>query len=865
MPARRARSGGYRQRQHAERKRQRRHHNRAEPELRRLNCRLGIRKPFLHFHHRKFDNQNCVFRRQPDKRYQSDLKIEVVFNPAHPHRQQRPEHRKRHREDNHNRQRPFLVLRRQNEENHNQPEHKRLRRRSARLFFLIRRTDPRQSIIAAQHFRRDFFHRRNRLSGRISRRRVAHYLRRRKDVETVDQLRPRNALYLNQRRQRHQCPGSRLDVHIAQVVRRTAEFVFRLQRNAEVSAHIGKVVDIQAPERGLHHRIDVVNRHVKHFRLLAVKVNAILRRADRKRRLDVRQFRAFVRRVGKFLRFRHQLRRSLACLVLDIALKPAGRAHAHNRRHAERIGDALVLAHADARILKRQLRRRLPCALPQAPVFERNKADARISVLAGRKHIVAVNRQKILHVRVFPHRRADFFGKLFGARQRRRLRQRIRHQQIPQIFRRHQPRRHDFKQRRNAEQYRRKPGNRPPPVRQKVMHSRQIPARRLVKKGVKPPKERRRFLPALFLLDNQRAQCRRQRQSHQCGNQHRYRNRYRKLLVHNPGHAAQKRNRQKYRRQHQRHRDHRPRHFLHRLNRRLFRRQPFFVHQALDVFQHDNRVVNHDTDCQNQPEQRQKVNRKAQQIHSGKRADNRHRHRQNRNQRRPHILQKQVHNRNNQQHRFKKRMDNFFNRHVHEQRRVVRDFVGNPLRKALGQFRHFLLDQIRRFQRVRPRLQINRKRHRRLAVKGGGYAVVLRPEFNPRHVLEPQHSADIVALEDDIAEFFLVNQPPLGIDRIGIGLRFRHRLLPELPRRKLRVLFLHRRNHVLRRQVIFRQFVGRQPDAHRIVLRRKQRRAAHALDAPDFVQHVQQRIVGNIHRIIQVRRRTHRDNLQNGI
>ena len=217
---------------------------------------------------------------------------------------------------------PTLIQGCKEQENEDEHEHQHEAGLPARLFFLIRRTDPRQSIIAAQHFRRDFFHRRNRLSGRISRRRVAHYLRRRKDVETVDQLRPRNALYLNQRRQRHQCPGSRLDVHIAQVVRRTAEFVFRLQRNAEVSAHIGKVVDIQAPERGLHHRIDVVNRHVKHFRLLAVKVDTILRRADRKRRLDVRQFRAFVRRVGKFLRFRHQLRRSLACLVLDIALKP---------------------------------------------------------------------------------------------------------------------------------------------------------------------------------------------------------------------------------------------------------------------------------------------------------------------------------------------------------------------------------------------------------------------------------------------------------------------------------------------------------------------------------------------------------------
>ena len=79
-------------------------------------------------------------------------------------------------------------------------------------------------------------------------------------------------------------------------------------------------------------------------------------------------------------------------------------------------------------------------------------------------------------------------------------------------------------------------------------------------------------------------------------------------------------------------------------------------------------------------------------------------------------------------------MNNLVNRNLHKQSRIVWNFISNPLREVFRKFRHFSFHKISRFQSVRPRLQINRKSDRRLAVKGGRHAVILSAEFNPCHI-----------------------------------------------------------------------------------------------------------------------------------
>ena len=211
-------------------------------------------------------------------------------------------------------------------------------------------------------------------------------------------------------------------------------------------------------------------------------------------------------------------------------------------------------------------------------------------------------------------------------------------------------------------------------------------------------------------------------------------------------------------------------------------------------------------------------------------------------------------------------MNHLVNRNVDEQCRIIRNIVDNAVREAFGKFFHLGLDKFRRFQRIGTRLQIYCKGDAVLSVELGSDAVILRAKFNTRHVFQTKHGAAVVvAFKNDIAELLSIDQTALGVDAVGIRLIFAHRLLAELAGGKLGVLFLYGGYHVLRRQIIVSQLVGAEPDAHRIVLRSKQRSIADASDTFDFIQNIQQRIVRDINRIITVGGRTHGNNLQDGV
>ena len=73
------------------------------------------------------------------------------------------------------------------------------------------------------------------------------------------------------------------------------------------------------------------------------------------------------------------------------------------------------------------------------------------------------------------------------------------------------------------------------------------------------------------------------------------------------------------------------------------RRHVLVLHRALDVLDHDDRVVDHDTDGQDDREEREQVDREAQHRHPEERADNRNRNREGRDERRAPLLQEDVH------------------------------------------------------------------------------------------------------------------------------------------------------------------------------------------------------------------------------
>ena len=116
------------------------------------------------------------------------------------------------------------------------------------------------------------------------------------------------------------------------------------------------------------------------------------------------------------------------------------------------------------------------------------------------------------------------------------------------------------------------------------------------------------------------AQRRRERERVEGRDQHRDGNRDGELLVEQSLDAAHEGHGHENGGQNERDADHRARDFFHRLDGRVMRRQAV-LDVMLDGFDHHDRVVDHQTNRQDQAEQGKRVDRKAQHRKDGKGSD----------------------------------------------------------------------------------------------------------------------------------------------------------------------------------------------------------------------------------------------------
>src|SRR3954465_3929753 len=118
--------------------------------------------------------------------------------------------------------------------------------------------------------------------------------------------------------------------------------------------------------------------------------------------------------------------------------------------------------------------------------------------------------------------------------------------------------------------------------------------------------------PVAFLpwTKQERSQCRGQGKRIERGEENRNRDRHSKLLVKASCDTGNERRGHEYGGQNQRNSDDWTREFLHRLQRPGFGRESF-LDVALDALNDNDRVVDHQTDRQDQPEQRKRIDRKT--------------------------------------------------------------------------------------------------------------------------------------------------------------------------------------------------------------------------------------------------------------
>ena len=163
--------------------------------------------------------------------------------------------------------------------------------------------------------------------------------------------------------------------------------------------------------------------------------------------------------------------------------------------------------------------------------------------------------------------------------------------------------------------------------------------------------------------------------------------------------ARHKRCRHEYGAQHQGDGDYRTGDFVHRLAAGVARRHPF-GQPALHVLHDDDGIVNDDTDRQHEPKQREVVQRKTQQGHDGKRADQRNGNRNHRDNGGPPVLQENQDDNEDKNECLDQRMNHTRDRFLNKHRGIIVNSIFNTFGKLGLELVHFGSDGFGRIECV---------------------------------------------------------------------------------------------------------------------------------------------------------------------
>ncbi len=277
------------------------------------------------------------------------------------------------------------------------------------------------------------------------------------------------------------------------------------------------------------------------------------------------------------------------------------------------------------------------------------------------------------------------------------------------------------------------------------------------------------------------------------------------------------------------------------------------VRSALD---HDDGVVDHDTDREHDREQCRQVDGELERRHRREGADNGDRHGGRRHQHRAPVLQEDEDHDQNQQAGLDQGFINFADRSRDEFGGIEGNDEFDVLRKCDRELRHLLIDRLLDLERVGAgRLEY--------ADAGGGLvverkhlAVGLRSQFDRSDVAHTRDIAIVAGLDDDVLELAGVVEPAVDVQRILKCLSRRRRRHADLARGDLLALLLDRLDDVLRHQSTHLQLVGIEPDPHRILAGAEHRHVADPWQPRQLVADVDGGVIAEKQTVVgRVRRR----------
>ena len=231
---------------------------------------------------------------------------------------------------------------------------------------------------------------------------------------------------------------------------------------------------------------------------------------------------------------------------------------------------------------------------------------------------------------------------------------------------------------------------------------------------------------------------------------------------------------------------------------------------AVDVLQHHDGIVHHQTDGQHQRQQREGVDREPKQGHEGKRANQRHRNSHERNDGCPEGAQKHKNHQRHQHHRFQNGLEHSFDGAVNEHRVVVGHLDFNAWWQVLLDARNHFAHRCAQVQRVGCGVADHAQRDGILAIQPGRRALGQWALLYPRHVTQAHRC---------VADRFDDHLPELGRGlQIGGGRDVELALFAfDAAGRHFQVGTPQGIFHVLGGEFERGQLVGIEPDAHGVL------------------------------------------------
>src|SRR6516164_7982611 len=350
------------------------------------------------------------------------------------------------------------------------------------------------------------------------------------------------------------------------------------------------------------------------------------------------------------------------------------------------------------------------------------------------------------------------------------------------------------------------------------------------------------------------AQGRAERQRHKARDDRRGRNRHRELTEEQSGDASEEGRRHEYGAERQCDRYQRTADFVHRSMGR-FKWGHSGAHIALHVFDHDDRVVDDDTNRQHEAEQGQVVQRYPKYSEDRKGADQRNRDCNAGDDRRAPALQKQEYHPDDEEDRDKNRCDNLLDRLGNEDIRVVDDCRVVTWRKMFLQFLHlrqnFMLDR----ERVCPGLGIDEQSCRIAAIHVSRAAVIRGADLDATGVADPGHAPPVIRFKDYVGELLGRGQPAERFDIDLVSFVTRGWRLIEDTGRDLQILCAQCREHLISTKVVCRDSVRIEPDAHGVLAGALELDIADTVQAREHVLHMQGCVVRQVQSVARFIRR----------